>query len=615
MATKREIFLEFLKEKPILADGAIGTYLYQKGFGRVPTVELENIQNPEAVYEVHREYIRAGAKIITANTFSANKINFQRKKILYNLKDVNLRGIQIAKRAAKGLPVFVGASLGPLSVMLKPYGDVSEEEAREVCREQVKYICEEMPDLFIVESQKSTLEAQFFIDAIKEFAPDIPIIASLTIGKEGRTFFGDDYLDGLKKLEKAGADVVGLNCSIGPSDTLYFVEKIVKEINTPISVMPNGGYPAEVDKKIIFLSEPNYFASFALKYINLGVSIIGGCCGTNPETIKKIKEKIEESKSGKIEEGEVFYFEEAEESQVEKEELEKRAGFLKKLGKEFVITCEVEPPKGPDIKGIVNEIKGFKSLGVDALNIADNPMARVRVSPLAVAHYIQSETNLDVILHMTCRDRNLLALQSDLLGAALLGVSAILVLGGDPTALGDYPEASSVYDVNVVGLIKIISSLNKGFDFSDNVINPPTNFSIGVAININEENIEKEIEKVKERVDAGAEFGLTQPIFEEKQFEFIEKISKAGIYVFPGIMPLRSLNQALYLKNEVPGINIPDKIIYDLEKYKDKEGQRQKGVEIALKLLNEIKKNFLGVYLTAGGKNLSILKDLLFMSK
>ncbi len=615
MAKKREIFLEFLREKPVLADGAIGTYLYQRGFGRCPSVELENILNPEAVYEIHREYIRSGAKIITTNTFSANKINFQRKKILYNLKDVNLKGVQIAKKAGKGLPVFIGASLGPLSVMLKPYGDVSEEEAREVCREQVRYLCEEMPDLFIVESQKSTLEAIFFIEAIREIAPDVPILASLTIGKEGRTFFGDDYLEGLKKLEKAGADVVGLNCSIGPSDTLYFVEKIVKEVKLPISVMPNGGYPAEVDKKIVFLSEPNYFASFALKYVKLGASIVGGCCGTNPETIKKIKEKIEDYKNGEIEEREIYYFEEAEEKKFEKKELEERAGFLKKLGKEFIITCEIEPPKGPDIKNLINEIKGFKGLGVDALNIADNPMARVRVSSLALAHYIQSETNLDVILHMTCRDRNLLALQSDLLGAALLGVSAILVLGGDPTALGDYPEASSVYDVNVVGLIKIISSLNRGLDFSDNIINPPTNFSIGIAINIDEENFEKEIAKIKERIEAGAEFGLTQPIFEERSFEFIEKISKSGIYVFPGIIPLKSLNQALYLKNEVPGINVPDEIIKGLEKYKDKEAQKQKGIEIALNLLNKVKENFSGAYLTAGGKNISILKDLLFMAK
>ncbi|MEJ5167499.1 MAG: bifunctional homocysteine S-methyltransferase/methylenetetrahydrofolate reductase, partial [Thermoanaerobaculia bacterium] len=491
--TKKNLFLEFLKEKPVLADGAIGTYLYQKGFGRCPSVELENILNPEAVYEVHKEYIKAGSKIITTNTFGANRINYQKKNILFNLKDINTKGVQIAKKAAKGLPIWVGASVGPLSVMLKPYGDVEEEEAKDVCVEQVKYLIEEEPDLFIVESQKSVLEAIFFIDSIKKLSPDIPILASLTISKEGRTFFGDDFLEGLLKLQNSGADVVGLNCSLGPSDMLYFVEKAIEGLKVPLSIMPNGGYPAEVDKRIIFLSEPNYFASLTLKYVVLGAAIVGGCCGTNPETIRKIKEKIEEFKKGKRVEPILIFEIEREEEKKEFEGKPLKEGFFKKLGKEFVITCEVEPPKGPDIKNIIENVKVFKNLGVDAINIADNPMARARVSPLAVAHFIHSETGLSTILHLTCRDRNLLALQSEILGASLLGISGILVLGGDPTALGDYPEATSVYDVNVTGLIKIISSLNGGLDFSDNIIDPPTNFSIGIAIGIPEENLEKEI--------------------------------------------------------------------------------------------------------------------------
>lgn len=610
---KRKEFLEFLKEKPVLADGAIGTYLYQKGYARVPSAEIENILNPEAVYEVHKEYIKAGAKIITTNTFGANRINYQRKGILFNLKDVNAKGVQIAKKSAKGLPVLVGASIGPLSVMLKPYGDLSEEEARQVCFEQVKFLLEEEPDLFIIESQKSALEATFFIDSVKKIAPDIPIIASLTISKEGRTFFGDDFLEGLEKLKNRGADVVGLNCSIGPSDMLYFVERAMERLKAPLSIMPNGGYPAEVDKKIVFLSEPNYFASYTAKYISLGVSIVGGCCGTNPETIRKIKEKIEEFKKGKREEP--IYFSEVEREEEKKEIKERplKEGFFKKLGKEFVITCEVEPPKSPDIKNIIENVKVFKNLGVDAINIADNPMARARVSPLAVASYIQSETGLSTILHLTCRDRNLLALQSEILGASLLGISGIMVLGGDPTALGDYPEATSVYDVNVVGLIKIISSLNRGLDFSDNVIDPPTNFSIGIAIGTPGENFEREIEKVKERVEAGAEFGLTQPIFEEESsFKFFESLSSLKIQILPGIMPLRSINQAIYLKNEVPGMKIPENLIKELEKYKDIESQKQKGIEIALTLLEKVKKNFPGTYLTTGGRNLSVLKELLY---
>lgn len=611
--TKREKFLEFLKNKPILADGAMGTYLYQKGFGRCPSVELENIFNPDAVFEVHREYINAGAKIITTNTFGANRINYQRKKILVNLKDVNVKGLQIAKKAAKGLPVWVGASIGPLSVMLKPYGDFEEAEAREVCLEQIKYLCEEMPDLFIIESQKSVLEAIFFIDSIKKVAPDIPIIASLTINKEGRTFFGDDFLEGLLKLEREGADVLGLNCSIGPSEILYFVEKVLKNIKAPLSVMPNAGHPVEVDKRIIFLSEPNYFAQFSLKYIELGATIVGGCCGTNPDTIRKVKGKLEDFNKGKREESIVFSEIEIEKEKSEFYKIPQKEGFFKKLGKEFVITCEIEPPKGPDVKDIITIVNGLKNFGADAINIADNPMARARVSSLAVAHFIKSETGLSTILHLTCRDRNLLALQSDILGAALLGVSGILVLGGDPTALGDYPEATSVYDVNVVGLIKIISSLNNGLDFSDNKIEPPTNLSIGIALNLNEENYEKEIEKAKERIDAGAGFALTQPIFEEEiVYRFIEKLGKLNFFVLPGILPLKSLNQALYLKNEVPGIVIPDKIINSLQKYKDLESQRAKGLEIALNLLKKLKNNLPGAYLTTGGKNLSTLKDLLY---
>lgn len=608
---KRELFLEFLKEKPVLADGAIGTYIYQKGYARCPSVELENVLNPDAVYEVHKEYISVGAKIITTNTFGANRINYQRKNILYSLKDINLKGVQIAKKASSGLPIWVGASIGPLSVMLKPYGDFEEDEAREVCLEQVKFLFEGEPDLFIIESQKSVLEAIFFIDSIKKISRDIPIIASLTILKEGRTFFGDDFLEGLNKLKMAGADVIGLNCSIGPSEILYFVERITEKFNIPISIMPNGGYPVEIDKRIVFLSEPNYFADLSLKYIELGVSIVGGCCGTNPETIRKVKEKIEGYKKGKKEEFFISLEREKEEEKVEIFERPPRGGFFRKLGKEFVITCEVEPPKGPDVKNILEDVKGLKNLGVDGINIPDNPMARPRVSPLAVAHFIQSETGLSTILHLTSRDRNLLALQSEILGASLLGISGIIVLGGDPTALGDYPEATSVYDVNVVGLIKIIASLNRGLDFSDNRIEPPTNFSIGIAINLNEENFEKEVEKIKERIDAGAEFGLTQPVFEESSFKFLDKIRNLNIQILPGVLPLKSLNQALYLKNEVPGMKISEKIIEKLKKYKDSESQKSAGIEISLKVLEKIKENFPGAYLTTGGKNFNLLKDLL----
>ncbi len=609
MKNKRDNLLELLKENFLIGDGAMGTYLQQKGFGKVPSIEMENLQNPEAVYEIHKEYIRAGAKIITTNTFKANRINFEKRGIINFLKDVNLRGVQIAKRAARGMPVFVGASLGPLSVMLKPYGDVSEKEAREICKEQVLFLSEEEPDLFIIETQQSTLEAKFFMDACKEVSPEVPILASLTVGKEGRTFFGDELIEGLLKLEKFGADILGINCTIGPSDTFVFFKELIKKIKKPLSVMPNGGYPVEVENKILYLSEPNYFANYSLKFLKIGAKIVGGCCGTTPETIRAIRENLKKPKG--LEKEEFLFIEEKEEEKGRFKKRE-REGFFKKLGKEFVITCEVEPPKGPDIKNLIENLRFFKSYGADAVNIADNPMARVRVSPLSVAHYIQNETSLSTILHITCRDRNLLALQSDLLGAELLGVGGVLALGGDPTALGDYPEAKSVYDVNVVGLIKIVSSLNRGYDFSDNKIIPPTNLSIGIAINPYPEDLKKELEKIKEKVEAGAEFGLTQPLFDlESSFEFLKKIERLKIHILPGILPLCNLRQALYLKNEVPGIIIPNRIIKKMEGYKSKESQRSFGIEISLKILEKVKKEFPGAYITSGGRGLNLIKEIL----
>lgn len=613
MTNRREAWKNWMAESVIVADGAMGTLLRARGLPATACVEEATLSRGDLVYDAHRDYLHAGAQILTTNTFRANRLHLTVQGHADKLRDINARGVEIARRAAHGAPVWVGASVGPLKVMLKPYGDVSEDEAREVCREQIAALADAGPDLFILETQQSVVEALFFLEACRALAPDVPVLASLTVSRDGRTFFGDRPVEGCRRLAAAGADVVGINCSVGPADTLPFVEEVARGVDHPLAVMPNGGYPAEIDGGIVYLSSPEYVAEYVRRYVDLGVNVVGGCCGTTPETIRAVSRLLKGRRpAGRQASEPGTLVVEASAATPPPSHAEAPGGFFRKLGASFAITCEIDPPKGPDAGPAVEAARLLKRAGADAVNIAENPMARVRVAPMALAHFIEQETGLSTILHMTCRDRNLLGLQSELLGAALLGVDGILALSGDPASLGDFPSATSVNDVNVVGLVKIVASLNRGLDFSDNATGASTHFGIGVGASLAPRDPEAELLKLRERAEAGATFALTQPVFDLDDAErFLDRVRKVPLAVLPGLLPLAGLKQALYLHNEVPGMRVPESILRRLESLPAREDQMAFGVDLARRLLEGVRRFAPGAYLTSGGRRASSLADVL----
>ncbi|MGC8763569.1 MAG: bifunctional homocysteine S-methyltransferase/methylenetetrahydrofolate reductase [Acidobacteriota bacterium] len=609
---RREALRAWMAESLIVADGAVGTLLRSRGFPAALPVESAVLSHPSLVEELHRDYLRAGAQLLTTDTFRANRLHLSRHGLEDRLEEINRRGVELARRAAHGSPAWVGASVGPLKVMLRPYGEVTEEEAREVCRQQVRALAAAEPDLFVVETQSSVLEALFFLEACREAAPHLPVLVSLTVGREGRTFFGDSPVEGLRRLAAAGADVVGLNCSQGPADLLPFVEEMARRVDHPLSAMPNGGYPAEVDGRIVYLSSPEYVATYARRYADLGVHILGGCCGTTPETIAAIAAALKGRRPLRrkaSEEGRLF----VEEIPPPPEAPPREAGgFFSLLGRRFVVSCEIDPPRGADARPAVESARLLKGAGADAVNLAENPMARVRAAPLAVGHFIRQETGLTTILHMTCRDRNLLGLQSELLGAALLGVEGILALSGDPAALGDFPSATSVNDVNVTGLVRIVASLNRGLDFSDNPIGTPTRFTVGVGVSLAARDPAAERRKLEERCAAGATFAFSQPVFSLETVErFLEGFRDPPLPVLPGILPLSSLRQALYFQNEVPGMEVPAGVLARLEALSSPQDQAAYGLDLAREFLAGVRRLCPGAYLTAGGRASSVLAEVL----
>jgi methionine synthase / methylenetetrahydrofolate reductase(NADPH) len=608
---KREIFLSRLEEGAIVADGAVGTVLMQRGLAETKCKEEVNLTDPALVEDIHSEYIRAGAQIITTNTFKASAFHLKEHGLENKMKEINAAGVQIAKKANRMGQALVGASIGPLKALLKPYGEFEISDVEPFLEEQIKALAENEPDLFILETQQSLLEAKLAIRNIKKYAPDVPVIASFSFSKEGRTYFGDEMTDTLKKVIALGADVAGLNCSLGPSDMAEMIERACRRFVFPLSVMPNAGYPAIVKGRLHYLSSPEYMAEFAREYLDLGVNIIGGCCGTTPAHTKKMAEMLKGRRSAKrtLEvDGAVSIMPSLTTAPVAHPE----KGFFRKLGKEFVISVEIDPPKGADCSQALQAARMLKKTNVDAVNIAENPLAKVRLAPMVAAHIIQSETGLSTILHLTCRDRNLLGIQSDLLGASALGIEGILALRGDPTTAGDFPAATSVNDVTTVGLIKIIKSLNTGLDFADNPIVPPTSFKIGVGVNPGSNSIEEEKERLKAKISAGAEFAITQPVYDLDDYKkFWEAVSDLNISIITGILPLRNLKHALFLKNEVAGIVIKDDTIEKIGAYKGKDDQAKCGVALARSVLEEIRKFSGGAYIMPPFSNCQIVVDLL----
>ena len=554
-------FRAALARDVILADGAMGTLLVSRGASAEQAKSPLNIADPETVREVHDDYRDAGARILTTNTWDANRVKLTTHEWADSLEKINREGVRLAREAASGELLFVAGSMGPLGALVKPYGSLTLSGVRELFEEQARVLLEAGVDLVLLETFGSLLEAAEAVRAVRGLSPQIPIVAQMTFLAEGRTAFGEEAAHALATLALAGADAVGMNCTLGPQETHEVFKTLAGAVAAPLSVMPNAGYPTVVHGRNVFLSSPDYLSDYAGFFADAGASIIGGCCGTTPEHIRAMAKAVA-GRQRVASAGRTSVVLEAPAEHVAAPPVE-TSRFKRRLMEPsaFVVTAEVEPPRGVDARAAVEGARLLKANGVDAVNVTDNPMARLRMSSIAVAALVQRETGVDAIVQITTRDRNVLGLQSDLLGAAGLGLKALLCLGGDPLKIGDYPQAKQVSEVDVLGLLRIVKSLNGGSDLAGNSIGAPTAFSIGCAANPAAADLEVECSKLRAKIEAGAAFAQTQPVYDLPSLERFLRFEEArSIPLLIGLIPLRSFKQTLFFANEVPGVVVPERI-------------------------------------------------------
>jgi homocysteine S-methyltransferase len=588
-------------EHVYLFDGAMGTMLYSKGVFINKCYDELNLRSPEIVLEVHRQYVRAGAEIIETNTYGANRVKLAQFGIDEELQDINRAAVEIARRAA-GESVYVAGAMGPLGIRIEPYGPMALDEARAIFREQAKALADAGVDLFVLETMSNIAEIEQGILAIRDVC-SLPVIAQMTIGPEGRTIYGDTPAVIAQRLDRAGADVIGLNCSVGPDIMLDAIEEITAVTAKKISCQPNAGLPREVNGRQMYMASPDYMAKYAKRLIHKGVKFIGGCCGTTPEHIKIMADAVRPlsprrnfvivERNGKTEGA----------PGVEPTPLAERSNWGKKLANgEFVTTIEIVPPKGVDATAMLRGVESIKAAGVDAVNVPDGPRAQNRMGAIAVAVLVQQRVGIETVLHYCCRDRNLLGMHSDLLGCAALGLHNLLLITGDPPKMGPYPDATAVFDIDSIGLTNMVNLLNHGLDLGGNPFGSPTCFTIGVGVNPGHLDLEYELRRLEWKAKAGAEYAITQPVFDVEQLEtFLGRIEHMKLPVVAGIWPLLSYRNAQFMNNEVPGVSVPDDVMERMRiaSEKNKEHGLREGVAIARETLERVRGRVAGVQVSA----------------
>jgi homocysteine S-methyltransferase len=585
----------------------MGTLLYERGIPFDRSFDLLNLTDAAIVQGIHRDYIRAGAELIETNTFGANRFRLAAHGANESARRVSRAGAQLARNAREevGESVFVAGSIGPLGKPVAPLGTITREEAFEAYQEQAEGLVEGGVDLLIVETQTDLAEAAIAVDAVRAVT-DLPLVLMMTFTEDGRTLYGAYPEDVARAIDGGRVQVLGANCSVGPQALYDIVTRLRRRSTLPIAVMPNAGLPRYVNGRFVYLSSPEYMADYAARFAEAGARLIGGCCGTTPLHVRKMREALRRgavSSHGAAAAAIEVEAPAAPTPPIEREELHPsgdpaaRTGLSRKLAnREFVVSVEVDPPRGARPKKMIEGAQLLKRAGVDVINVADSPMARVRMSSIALASMITNQVGIETILHFTCRDRNLMGIQSDLMGAHALGIRNILALTGDPPRAGDYPNATAVFDVDSVGLIGVLKRLNAGSDLGGNSIGEPTTFVIGCAVNPTSETLEQELERFSRKIEAGAEFAMTQPLYElDTLVRFLDRLGKKRIPVLLGLLPLQSHRHAEFLHNEVPGINIPDHARAAMRDAGEKG--IEVGVEMCRKLLLEARDLVQGAYL------------------
>jgi methionine synthase I (cobalamin-dependent)/5,10-methylenetetrahydrofolate reductase len=592
--------VERLKRAPVLCDGAMGTLLYAKGIFINRCYDELNLSQPELIRAVHHDYLQAGAEIIETNTFGGNSFRLARHSMTDRVREINIAGAHVAREAAKSFDVWVAGSMGPLGVRIEPLGKTSFEEARTAFREQAAALIEGGVDLLMLETFGYIEELHQAVLACRDVDPRIPIVAQVTIDEDGNCLDGSDPEAFAARLTEWNIDVLGINCSVGPVAMLDAIERVRAATSLPLAAQPNAGMPRSVEGRNIYLCSPEYMASYTRKFVAAGVQLIGGCCGTTPDHIRAMKSALRVGEArGKTAVTEAIHSGKTTLAPATIPMAERSRLGARIAAGEFVTMVEIVPPKGIDIRKEIEGAKFVKSVGVDAINIPDSPRASARMSNQALSLLMQQEVGIEAILHYTCRDRNVLGIQSDLLGAAATGIRNLICITGDPPKMGNYPDATAVFDVDAIGLVNIVHNLNRGLDLGGNPIGAGTSFVIGVGANPGLPNLDEEIRRFEYKVQAGAEYVVTQPVFDLNLLEkFLRRIEHCRIPLIAGIWPLVSARNAEFMKNELR-VSVPDEILNRMTRATSPQVAREEGVAIAREMLGALRDRVQGAQISA----------------
>ncbi len=611
-------FMDALDQRVLVCDGAMGTMLYGKGVFINKSFDALNLTQPDLVAGVHREYVQAGADIIETNTFGANRIKLGSFGLAERLADVNLEGARIARRAAAD-QAYVAGSIGPLGIRIEPWGKTGLDEAREYFREQGQALVDGGVDLFILETFRDLNEIGAAIDALRAVC-DLPIIAQMTTEENGDTLDGTTPERFAPELERRGATILGVNCAVGPAPMLETIERMEAVTKLRLSAQPNAGKPRDVEGRNIYLCSPEYMASYAKRFVLHNVRVVGGCCGTTPEHIRQIKAAVRAlapSAGRDVAVGSPGHPPHAQPAQERPAvtgvdvagqpsvgRAQKSRLARQMVAGTFVLGVELLPPRGFDAAPMIARARALKARGIDVINIPDGLRAGARLSALSLAVLIEQHAQIETLLHYSCRDRNLLGIQSDLLGAHAMGLRNVLLITGDPGRVGDFPDATAVFDVDSIGLTNVVARLNHGYDVGGQAIGAPTAFHLGVSVNPGASNADEEIRRFDYKVDAGAEFVVTRPVFDLAGFDrLLKRIGHARLPIVAGVLPFENVRNAEFMANEVPGVRVPEALMERMRRADGPAAATAEGISIAREIAAGLRSRVQGIQVSTGSGN------------
>jgi homocysteine S-methyltransferase len=609
--TGKKRFLELLKERVILGDGAMGSMLYEQGVFLNTCFDELNLTRPELVRGIHEAYVKVGVDFIETNTFGATEVKLGKFGLADKVGEINRAAVKLAKEAA-GDEVMVAGAMGPLGPVLPPYGQFDAALAGEAFARQAAALAEAGADFILLETFVNVDELLLAIEAVHAVVGDVPIVAQCTVNENQELAYGQRLEDAMTRLAQSPyTAAVGLNCTIGPSAMLQSLEMIRTLTTKPISVMPNAGMPREVEGRRLYMSTPEYMAEYAKRFFEKGARIIGGCCGTTPRHIAEIVKAVRPLARMAGRQPKITVTDMPQTEAVERQPAlplaEKSKVGAKLAAGELMTTIEITPPRGFDMTGIIEKAKLCADYGIDSINIPDGPRASSRLSPMITAIKILQEAAIEPILHVCCRDRNLISMQSDMLGAYAIGLRNMLLITGDPPKLGDFPDATAVFDLDSIGLTGVVRNLNQGVDIAGNSFSPPLALTIGVGANPVAVDMEREIDRFKKKVEAGAEYAITQPVFDIQMFmDFLEATKSHRIPMVAGIWPFTSYKNAEFMANEVPGVVVPDVLLKRMSAAKTREEGRKLGIEIAREMIESLQPHVAGFAVSAPFGNVKI---------